>query len=410
MSSYGAVAMPPSDPALSRRAAIVGVGETDYAADYRAARARAPGYEPPTPESLSLIAFERALGDAGLERGDIDGLTTSFIYGGPEPEETAALLGLKPRLCTSNGNIMAGPLPNVCARIASGEAETVAMVYASVGRGTNRLYGGTTYGDLAGTPQSYYYYHPWGWSPQSAHWAMMASFYFEQFGRTETDLASVAMQVRAHAVRHPNAVMQQAMSLEEYLAVRYIVRPLRLYDICMVNDGAVCLIVRRSNLTRADAKPPVLVAGWGEGRIRGNKMEALVRDRLVQPTQAARDAALSMSGINLNQIGHFEGYDASSFHLIGQVESMGFTPPGTGLDFCKAGEMDVTGRMPTNTGGGNLSGSYMHGWSQVVEAVRQLRGEAHGRQIGGLSGGHSASLTSLAQTDQVHPIVLTRDA
>jgi acetyl-CoA acetyltransferase len=280
------------------------------------------------------------------------------------------------------------------------------MVYASVGRGTNRLYGGATYGDVGGTPQSYYYFHPWGWSPQAAHWAMMFAFYQNQHGKTEADLAPVAMQVRAHAARHPNAVMQQPMSLEDYLRVRYIVRPLRLFDICMVNDGAVCLIVRRADLARAAAKPPVLVAGWGEAKSRGNKLETLVRDRLAPPTEAARAQALGMAGVELNQIGHFEGYDASTFHLIGQVESMGFCPPGTGLDFCAAGEMEVGGRLPTNTGGGNLSGSYMHGWSQVVEAVRQLRGEAEGRQIPGLE----VSLTSLAQTDQVHPIVFTRAA
>lgn len=404
MSSYGAATMPPPDRALSRAAAIVGVGESDYAAAYRAARARAPGYEPPSVESLVTTAFERALADAGLERGDIDGLTTSFIYGGPEPDETARFLGLDPRLCTSNGNIMAGPLPSVCARIAAGEADTVAMVYASVGRGTNRLYGGTTYGDVGGTPQSYYYFHPWGWSPQAAHWAMMFAFYQAQYGKTEADLGAVAMQVRAHAVRHPNAVMQQPMSLEDYLAIRYIVRPLRLFDICMVNDGAVCLIVRRADLARGGPKPPVLVAGWGEAKSRGNKLERLVRDRLAPATEEARAQALGMAGIELNQIGHFEGYDASTFHLIGQVESMGFTPPGTGLDFCQAGEMDIGGRLPSNTGGGNLSGSYMHGWSQVVEIVRQLRGEAHGRQIEG----HEFALSSLAQTDQVHPIVFTR--
>jgi acetyl-CoA acetyltransferase len=406
MSSYGSVAMPPSDRTLSRVAAIVGVGESDYAADYRAARTRALGYEPPSVESLATTAFERALADSGLERGDIDGLTTSFIYGGPEPEETARFLGLKPRLCTANGNIMAGPLPAVCAMIAAGEADTVAMVYASVGRGTNRLYGGSTYGDVGGTPQSYYYFHPWGWSPQAAHWAMMFAFYQAQYSKTEADLAPVAMQVRSHAVRHPNAVMQEPMGLEDYLAIRYIVRPLRLFDICMVNDGAVCLIVRRADLARAAAKPPVLVAGWGEAKSRGNKLETLVRDRLAPPTAEARAQALGMAGVELNQIGHFEGYDASTFHLIGQLESMGFCPPGTGLDFCAAGEMDIGGRVPTNTGGGNLSGSYMHGWSQVVEVVRQLRGEAVGRQIPGLE----VSLSSLAQTDQVHPIVFSRAA
>ena len=149
---------------------------------------------------------------------------------------------------------------------------------------------------------------------------------------------------------------------------------------------------------------PVDVAGWGYSKIKQNKMHTMVREQLRPQLQAASADALAMAGVTLDQIQHFEGYDASSFHLINQVEGIGFTPPGTGLSFCKDGQMTVGGRIPTNTSGGNLSHAYMQGWSQVVQAVRQLRGEAGQYQVPGIE----VSMTNLAQTDQTHPIVYVR--
>src|SRR5262249_46192883 len=145
MSEGAARGMPPASRDFSRKAAIVGLGETDYGLDYKAARAKAPGYEPPTPEALAQTAFERALADSGLKREEVDGLSVSFLYGGPSAQELAPDLGLKPRFAIENGGIMAGPLPVVCAAIAAGEADTVAMIYAVASRSIGRKYGGKTF-------------------------------------------------------------------------------------------------------------------------------------------------------------------------------------------------------------------------------------------------------------------------
>lgn len=394
---------------LSGKAAIVGLGESDYHLDYKAERARAPGYVSPTPEALVRTAFERALTDSGLTHADIDGLSVSFIYGGPNPEPLAQMLGLKPRYLIVNGNIMAGPLPVVCADIAAGRADTVAMVYAAPSRAIGRQYGGQTYVSDPRAPSSYssyYYYHPWGWSSQAAHWALMFSHYQSIYGAREEDLGAVACQVRQNALANSNAVMQVPLSLETYLKSRYIVRPLRLFDLCLVNDGAVCLIVTRADKARDLPHSPVLVAGWGESKIKSNKMHQMVRERLRAQMQDAGAQALRMANIELSDIQHFEGFDASTIHLINQVEGYGFTEPGTGFEFCKAGHMAVGGKLPVNTGGGNLSGAYMHGWSQVTEVARQLRHEAGTRQIRGVQ----VSMSSLVQTDQAHPIVFVRGA
>jgi acetyl-CoA acetyltransferase len=407
MSQASLDGMPPADPALARRAAIVGLGETDYAADYQALRAKASDYELPTPEQLARTAFERALADSGLARSDIDGISVSFLYGGPDAPTMAGLLGLGPRYAIENGGIMAGPLPRVCADIAAGKADTVAMIYAVASKSIGQQYGGSTYSsDQAGTPSSYYYHHPWGWSSQAAHWAMIVSHYHQQFGTTEDDLAAVAIQVRRNALNNRNAIMRKPITLDDYRASRFIVRPLHLFDLCLVNDGAVCLIVRRTDMAGDLPHAPVLVSGWGESKIKERKLDFLIRQRLYPQLQEAGGQALAMAGVPLSAIGHLEAYDAASIHLVNQLEGYGFLEVGSGLAAFASGEAAVGGRIPTNTAGGMLSESYMHGWNHVAEVVRQLRHEAGDRQIANLE----VAMSSLAQTDQAHPIIYQRGA
>lgn len=406
MSDSSASGMPPPSRELSRKAAIVGVGETDYHLDYQAARAKAPGYEPPTPESLATTAFERALADSGLRREDIDGLSVSFIYGGPDAASTAELLGLKPRHLMNAYPIMAGPLPMVCAEIAAGKCDTVAMIYSAASRAIGRQYGGATYQGQSQAPSSYYYHLPWGWSSQAAHWAFVWSRYQAQYGLREEDLGAVAVQLRKNAMANPNAVMQTPMTIEDYMASRYIVRPLHLLDMCLVNDGGVCLIVRRADKARDLPHKPALVAGWGEAKVKGGKMHQLVRERLRPQMQEAGRQAFEMAGLSVSDVQHFEGYDAASIHLVSQVEGYGFVEPGSALEHWKSGHMAVGGKLPVNTAGGMLSGAYMHGWNAVAEVTRQLRHEAGPRQVADVE----ISMFSMAQTDEAHPLIFTRGA
>jgi acetyl-CoA acetyltransferase len=397
--------VPPPSRELSRAAAIVGVGETDYHVDYKAARAKAPGYEPPTPEGLATTAFERALADSGLQRSDIDGLSLSFIYGGPNAQSMAQTLRLKPRYLIENGGIMAGPLQVICADIAAGKCETAAMIYAAASRAIGRQYGGNTYQGGQG-PASYYYYHPWGWSSQAAHWALMFRYYQATYGASEEQLGAVALQLRRNAMANPNAVMQLPLSIKDYLSSRYIVRPLHLFDLCLVNDGAVCFIVRRADKVSDLPHTAVLVAGWGESRINNNKMHYMVRERLRPQLQEAGAQALKMAGKTLSDIQHFEGYDTSTIHLVNQLEGYGFAEAGAGLEHFKQEDAASGGKLHINVSGGMLSEAYMHGWNHVAEITRQLRHEAGKRQIRGVE----TSMLSVTQTDQAHPIVFVRGA
>ncbi|MET0238754.1 MAG: thiolase family protein, partial [Sphingobium sp.] len=244
------------------------------------------------------------------------------------------------------------------------------------------------------------------WSSQAAHWAFIVGQYHQRFGTTEDDLAAVAMQLRRNAMGNPNAAMRAPMSLEDYKASRYIVRPLHLYDMCLVNDGAVCLIVRRADMARDLAHDPVHVAGWGDAKVKKQKLHYLVRERLKPQIEESGRQAFAMAGLALSDVQHFEGYDPASIHLVDQLEGFGLVGVGEGLAAFRAGEMAVGGRMPTNVAGGMMSEAYMHGWNHVAEVVRQLRHEAGDRQIEGIE----VSMSSLAQTDQCHPIIYTRGA
>ena len=116
--------VPEPAPELSRKAAVVGLGETDFHTDYKASRAKLPDYEPPTAESLAVTAFERALADSGLKRSEIDGLSVNFLYGGPDASEMAGLLGLAPRhVADKSAGICAGPIPAACLAIAQGKCD-----------------------------------------------------------------------------------------------------------------------------------------------------------------------------------------------------------------------------------------------------------------------------------------------
>jgi acetyl-CoA acetyltransferase len=399
------VASPPES--LSRVAAIVGVGETDYAADYAIARGRVPGETPADTQTLLIRAFERALADCGLERDDVDGLIYSLDQNREIADDMASVFGIEARLVAKGDSVLPmsgehGTVARAVAALARGDCDVLALVYAAASRTTGKQFGGTTY--LGDGRSSYYFHHPWGWSSQAAHWALMFREYTERFGASEEDLGRVAISLREHAALNENAIMRTPLTMEDYLAAPYIVRPLRRLDLCLPNDGAVCLILRRAEDSGGARHVPVLVAGWGNAEIEHQKMKYMVRELLRVQLHAAGEQAFAMAGLTRADVRHFEGYDASTFHLVNQIEGYGLVPAGSVFEFCRQGRLSLGGSLPVNTSGGMLSEAYMHGWNHLVEATRQLRHEAGRRQIPGVK----VSMFSLATTESAHPILLER--
>jgi acetyl-CoA acetyltransferase len=355
--------------------AIAGVGDTDYARDYRA-----PKETPPTRDSYSfaLSAFQRALDDAGIDRSDVDGLVAGPTLAG---ERLGEILGLNVRWAAQGDAVNAVILAAMA--IHAGLAECIALVYGNAQRSIGTKYGGdSTYG--SDKFLAYSYYGPWGMTSQGALYAIMAQRYMALHGFTSSQLAEVAVSQRRFAQLNPNAVMQSAVSVDDYLASRFICEPLRLLDYCLINDGGVAMILTTAERARKMAKPPVLVAGIGKSDL--NRDATSLKPRLLDFYHSGHSEAsaqvFGMAGVGPADVDTVQIYDSFSPHILFALEGFGFCPYGEAGGFIANGAIGPGGKLPVNTSGGHLSESYMQGWNHQVEAIRQLRGECGRRQIG----------------------------
>ena len=224
---------------LKDTVAIVGVGETDYAKDYRGAGGQAVGEARYDSYTLASRALKRALDDAGLRKDDINGLCTGGTLSG---ERASEQWGLNPRW--SGGGDAAQCIIEATLAINAGLCTTVALVYGNAQRSMDTAYGGARV--TGGAITSYFYYAPWGMTSQGALYALFFQRHKLLYGTTEEQLGAVAVAFRKHACLNPNAVMQTPITIQDYLDARYIAEPLRLYDYCLINDGGVAIIVRRA--------------------------------------------------------------------------------------------------------------------------------------------------------------------
>ena len=362
-------------------AAIVGVGDTDYAADYRTARGEATAVGSGGGDSyvFAARAFRRALDDAGLEKGEIDGL----CVGGPlAHERLSEVLGLNPRW--SSGGDAPRSLIEAVQAINAGLCTTVACVYGNAQRSANVQYGGPQAMGGGGI-LSYVYYAPWGLTSQGALYAMMFKRHQLVYGTSEEQLAAIPVALRKHATLNPNAIMQRPLSTEDYLRARYIVEPLRLFDYCLVNDGGVAIIVQRADLARERKQEPVLISGfgWSELTVDATQLRPRIKDFYFPAHHNVVAQVYPMAGVTQNDIDVYATYDSFSVHLLFTLEGFGFCGEGESGDFIQDGRIEVGGALPCNTSGGMLSESYMQSWNQQVELVRQLRGGLGDRQVEG---------------------------
>ena len=371
-------------PRLRRAAAVVGVGHTDWVGDW--ARVRAGG-RPADATSYALRAFVAALRDAGIARGEVDGLivgpTTAY-------ERMAELLGLDPRWGDQADAVLA-VVQGVCA-IEAGLVEVVALVYGNDQRSAETQYGGPR--AMGGEAfLSYVYHAPWGLTSQGALYALTWRAYAQARGYTEADLGQVAVAQRAWAALNPGAILRRRITIEDYLAAPYVCEPLRLLDYCLVNDGGVALILTTAERARRVCERPVYVEAVGRRDLnRGATALAPRLEGFYLPAQ--RDCAAqayAMAGAGPQDMDLLGIYDSFSVHVPMALEGYGYCAVGDAARFLREEGIGPGGRLPTNTGGGHLSETYMQGWAHQVECVRQLRGECGARQVPGARRAHYCS-------------------
>jgi acetyl-CoA acetyltransferase len=351
------------------RTAIAGVGTTRFGAMYRDLDPERSPYE------LVVEAFREALEDSGLVKEEIDGLVCHRI---PSYQRMADVLGINhPRIVYSfegQGRMSGVSLQTAVMAVATGQANVVACVYGNVGRSAGAKYGGEVESSSTKIFDTMY-----GMTSPGAYVAMMYQRYQYLYGVPDGALAPVAMNNRKNGALNPNAVMQTPITYEEYMASRFIVEPLRLFDYCLINDGAVVIIVTSAERARDLKKPPVYVAGVASCTDLTNFYTST--DIFQTASQDVANRLYKATGFGPKDIDCAQIYDNFTPTILFSLENFGYCPKGEAWQWVKDGRIELGGELPINTAGGHTAESYMQGWGLQVEAVRQLRGEGGARQV-----------------------------
>lgn len=350
---------------LRAAASIVGVGSTDYRALKKSGRSASL-------VELAVTATHNALRDAKMESRDIDGLVTFNV-----PSDAIALRmsiqDLRMRAEYPYGGRWVVPgLQQAAQSLAMGFASAVVAVLA--------LSRTASYAD-SGAPGGMALFesmHAMG--GPAAHSALMVRRYMHEYGDCARALAEIAMSNRSNASLNPAAVFQDEMTEEAYFASRYIAEPLRLFDYCMVNDGAVAFVLTRT--PSAPGHRAVTLGGFGYSTHQGIHFGA--PDFYYQQAQAAAKSMFTMADVGAKDVNVLQIYDNYTPSVLFSLEGFGFVKRGEAGEFIRAGNIRRGGSLPLNTSGGQTSEAYMQGMSLVAEAVHQLRGEAGHRQVSGV--------------------------
>lgn len=360
---------------LAKVAAVIGVGQTDYIGDHAKVRA---GGKPHDSCGYAAQAFNNALQDACISRDEIDGLVVgpTVAY-----ERMGELLGLNPTWGAQEEAALA--VIHACIAIHAGLAHTVALVYGNDQRSSALQYGGPQ--AMGGNSfLSYIYHAPWGYTSQGALYAMMCRRFMELHGLTEAQLGEVAVAQRLAASLTPHALMKKRITIEDYLASRYICEPLHLFDYCLINDGGVALIITEAGRpVRPGQKTPVVIHGVGRYDLirAATSMEPRLLDFYRPAEERVAKQVFDMAGIGPKDIDAVQIYDSFSCHVPLALEGYGYCRSGDVGRFMVEEGIALGRKLPVNTAGGHLSETYMQGWAHQVESVRQVRGECGEHQV-----------------------------
>ncbi|MBV9660906.1 MAG: thiolase family protein [Acidimicrobiales bacterium] len=339
----------------------------------------------PTAPQFAAQAVRRAVADAGLILPDVDGL---LVSAGATRDVTIGLakdLGLKDlqllAQVTAFGSTAGALVQYAAMAIRAGMAETVVCVHAdaplrdgtSAGAsyGARRDLGATGYRTAVAAA---------GMTGANQMYAMAARRHMLTFGTTSEQFGAVAVAERAWASRSPLAQLRDPITIEDHQRSRWIAEPFHLFDCCLVSNGGVAVVVTSAARARDLARPPVYVLGWAQGHP-GVQLERGSQFGLVSAASLSGPAAMKMAGITTNDVDVCELYDCYTYTVLITLEDYGFCAKGEGGEFVASGVLGPGGALPTNTGGGQLSGYYLWGATPLSEGVIQTRGDGGDRQV-----------------------------
>jgi acetyl-CoA acetyltransferase len=359
---------------LSGRAAIAGIGATEFSKDSGRSELR-----------LAAECVSAALDDAGLKASDVDGLVT-FTMDTNAEIAVAREVGIPELTFFSRINYGGGAacatVQQAAMAVATGIADVVVCYRAFNERSGHRF--GQVSTALAATPTSAgidaSWSYPMGLGTPAANVAMVARRYMHVYGATSEDFGRVAVADRKHAATNPDAFFYgKPITLADHQASRWIAEPLHLLDCCQESDGGVAVVVTTPERARDLQQPAVIVRGAAQGS-GGDQfvMTSYYRDALTGlPEMGLVGQQLwAQAGIAPEDVQVAILYDHFTPFVLIQLEELGFCPRGEARHFIAGGAIEYGGRLPVNPHGGQLGEAYIHGMNGIAEGVRQLRGTA----------------------------------
>ncbi len=333
-----------------------------------------------TTMSLAAEAAQAAMADAGLKPQDIDGLLTGYATTMPHimlATVIAERLGVRPAYAHA---LQAGGATGVAMAmlakilVDSGRCRAVLIVAAeNRASGQSRDQAIQTLAQ-AGHPD---YEVPYG-ATIPAYYGLLAARYMHQFGVTGDDLAELAVVMRRHAGRHPDAHLRTPITAADVMASKPIALPLRLLDCCPVSDGGIAAVITREPTAAARVR----IRGAGQAHL--HQHISCARDWADMGAKASADRAFADAGMRTADIDYLAVYDSFTITLAMLLEEIGFVRRAGAGEAARAGRFDVDGDLPLNTHGGLLSFGHCGvggGLAHLVETQRQLAGRADGRQV-----------------------------
>ncbi|MEK9719828.1 MAG: thiolase domain-containing protein, partial [Quisquiliibacterium sp.] len=319
-----------------------------------------------------------ALQDAGLTKADIDGYFCAGDAPGMGPLSMVEYLGLRVKHIDSTdigGSSYIAHVAHAAQAIATGRCNVALITLA--GRPRSEGSSGTQPRPQANGVPDASYELPYGLATANGY-AMCAMRHMHEFGTTSEQLAWIKVAASHHAQHNPHAMLRDLVTVQDVLASPVISDPLRRMDCCVVSDGGGALIVARPEIARNLKRPAVKILGAGEaikGQLGGDVDLTWSAARLSGP------AAFEEAGVTPSDIRYASVYDSFTITVLMQLEDLGFCAKGDGGRFVADGNLiSGVGKLAFNTDGGGLCNNHpanRGGITKVIEAVRQLRGEAH---------------------------------
>jgi acetyl-CoA C-acetyltransferase len=335
-----------------------------------------------TDKSVAQLHAEVAIGaltDAGLTKSDVDGYFCAGDAPGTGPLSLVDYLNLKVRHLDSTDIGGASYLLHVAhaaEAIAAGRCNVALITLSGRPRSEGVATGTAPRVRNPNEPEVQWEF-PFGLTVVNGY-AMAAMRHMYQFGTTSEQLAWIKVAASHHAQHNPHAMLRNVVTVEDVVNSPMVADPLHRLDCCVISDGGGALVVVRPEIARTLKRPLVKVLGTGEAskHQQGGDIDLTYSGAVVSGPAAFAEAGVKPSDIKYASI-----YDSFTITVLIQIEDLGFCAKGQGGRFVSDGNLIAgVGRLPFNTDGGGLCNNHpanRGGMTKVIEAVRQLRGEAH---------------------------------